>query len=689
MIDYSIAGTVATVRLDNPPLNVLTFDLLDGLTGAIDRANSDPAVTGIVITGSAAHFTAGADVNIFRTIASDGEAMAVSERFQKSFDRIEQSCKPVAAAVAGSVMGGALECALAAHFRICTAGSRLGMPEVNLGILPGAGGTQRLPRTIGTGAALRLLLSGSPVSAQEAQNLGLVDKVCEPADLLAAACRRLDSVGIIRCCSQRTDTIADAEANEAAFSQAGKKLLRVPRELIASSVIIDAVRTGIEVSFEAGLEKERQGFARCMGTTATRNKIYLFFESRATAKLKEFESVTPDAISSTAVIGMGSMGAGIAQAFAAAGKTVTAIDVSIDAARKGLSRIDESLDRKVERGSLTRQKADALLDRIAPASDIAAATGADLIIEAVFEDIAVKQEIIEKIDTIATPATIVASNTSTINLDLLAGRLSHSERLIGLHFFNPAHSMPLVEVIRRPQTDPQVVATTMNLAKELRKIPVPVNNHVGFVVNRLFIPYCVEAYQLLDGGADAHAIDAAMVAFGFPMGPLSIIDMTGIDILAFTNEIMTGTYPYHIPLSPVATTLVEEGMLGQKTGCGVFRYEKGSRQPLKNERTEALAEQFLRDSGSAPTVFGNDEITDRLVMRLVAEGFRVMEEQVALREADIDVAMVLGTGFPDYKGGVIKYARELGIKKVFSLLESLAGQYGERYQPCNYLQSII
>lgn len=689
MIDYSVGGGVAYIRLDNPPLNVLSYGLLDELTASIVRANDDTKIKGCILYGSESHFTAGADVSIFRNLVTEEEAIAVSKRFQDAFMKIEESVKPIVAAVAGSVMGGALECALSAHFRVCTTTTRFSLPEVNLGILPGAGGTQRLPRITGTAPALQMLLSGKPVSARQALEYGIVDSVCSSSELLDKAAEMIAAEKPIIRTSRRTDNIPDHEADTVAFSDAENVLRKTPPELIARRTIIDAVKTGIEESFEAGCRKERTGFAACMATNATRNKIDLFFATRATGRIAAYADCKAATISTAAVIGMGSMGSGIAQAFAAAGKKVIVLDTNRDNTEKGVSSIADSMARKINRGSLTREKADRLLGNLFIADDWSDLASADLVIEAVFEDVALKQSILKNIEDATPVQTVIASNTSTIDFDILAQPLTHPERLIGLHFFNPAHSMPLVEVIKRDETAPEVVAAALKFSGDIRKSAVLVKNSVGFVVNRLFIPYAIEAYQLLEEGADPFAVDAAMTAFGFPMGPLAIIDMTGIDILAFTDKQMHTAFPLHIPLTEIAHNLINEGMVGQKCGCGVYRYENGNRKPLPNERTVQLVKIFAEKEKKTLHDFSSEEITERLVFRLIAEGFRVVEEKIAQNERDIDVAMVLGIGFPDFRGGVLRYARDYGLKEVSDRLSKLASRHGGRYSPCTYLQSII
>jgi len=689
MIDYSASGGVAIVRLDAPPLNVLDLKLLDALVHAIDRAECDKAVRGIVIASTSDSFTAGADINLFRNIATGSEAASLSKRFQDAFNRIEACVKPVAAAVTGPLMGGGTELALAAHFRVISDTTRISMPEITLGILPGAGGTQRLTRVIGVEAALDMLLSGKPVNAAKALEMGLVNAVCEKKDTVSMAIELVESGVRPVVSGERTDRTADAAVNESALLRGRKKAAAMRPEIIAAGAILDAVETGVKHSFNEGLGSERTGFSRCMEGRAARNRIHLFFAGRETARIVSPDCAEAFKIDSTAVIGMGSMGTGIAQAFAAAGKKVTVFDTDAKTAQAGLDRIAESFERKIGRGASTREDADAVLGRIGAAKELKELADADLIIEAVFEDVQIKSALLAKISENCKPQTVIASNTSTIDLDLLAKSVTNPSRFVGLHFFNPAHSMPLVEVIRRNDTDGRVIASAMKLAAQMHKTPVLVNNRVGFVVNRIFIPYMVEAFALLEEGAQPEEIDAAMVDFGFAMGPLTLIDMTGIDILLFTDRQMQEAFPSHLPLSLIASALVEKRMLGQKSGCGIYRYDKGDRTTKKSDLTQEIVERVRRESKSVLRSFNREEITSRLVMRLVAEAMRVAQEGIAMRESDIDVATVLGIGFPDFRGGVMRYARDEGARTVYERLRTLSDACGKRYEPGTYLQSII
>jgi 3-hydroxyacyl-CoA dehydrogenase len=717
MIEYTVSDGVCVLRLRAPPVNAITFALLEQLRAAIDRANLDPEVGLIILTGSPDHFSAGADVGLFRDIKRPEEAVRTSRVFQEAFQAVEDSPKPIAAAVAGHVMGGALELAMACHGRVCTAATRFSMPEVNLGIVPGAGGTQRLPRLVGATAALEMLLTGKAVDAKRAHALGLVNAVCEGDDLLGTALAVLrptraeagpatagegrSAAGLSKT-SLRTDKTSGAD-NEAAFREAEERLASVRPEIIAPRVILEAVRSGLAgfdlaqpalsmveraESFQAGLRKEQEGFARCMGTPATQNKIYLFFATRETSKIPGLAAGATADITQAAVIGMGSMGTGIAQALIASGIRVVAIDRDASALEKGAERIRGSILKRAEEGGLAPGAAKDMLGLLSTAADWREAARSQIVIEAVFEDVAVKRAVIREVETACGDGAIIASNTSTISLDVLAEGMQRPERLIGMHFFNPAHRMPLVEVIRREATPAAIVATAMRFAKVIRKTPVLVRNREGFLVNRLFIPYLKEAFRLLEEGADPARIDAAMVEFGFPMGPLTLIDMAGLDVLVLTDRVLTAALPAHGPLSQVAVRLVERGRLGQKSGSGVYEYQKGDRTARPSAETAAVIAEVQRAEGRPPRRMEAGEIVRRLVLRMVGEAFCVMEEGIAERESDIDVATVLGIGFPDFRGGVLRYARDLGPGNVLADLQVLAAEHGPRFSPCPLLRNM-
>ncbi len=688
MIDYSVSDGVCVLRLNSPPVNTITLELLAELRAAVDRANADPTVGGVIITGDGRHFSAGADVNLFREITCADDAIRISRVFQEAFDALASSAKPVVAAVAGKVMGSALELAMACHFRVCAAGSRFSAPEVNLGINPGAGGTQRLPRLIGLAAALEMLLTGKPIGTDRAGELGLVDAVCEGTELCQRARGLLQSAPGPRPTRLRAEKLQDTAANAAAFARAEGLLAGVREEIIAPRKIVEAVKIGLAESYAAGLAAEQRVFAECMATPATRNRIHLFFATRAAGKLPVGKGAAPAPISTAAVVGMGSMGTGIAHALIIAGVPVVVRDEDESALAAGAGKIRKSVEKRVRGGKLAAARAEGMLDLLTTTTGWQDLGEADVVIEAVFEDVAAKRSVFEQLEAVCRPDAIIASNTSTLSLDSLTEGMRHPERLVGMHFFNPAHRMPLVEVIPAAATVGPVIAGALALAKRLSKTAVLVANREGFLVNRIFIPYLKEAFWLLGEGAEAPAVDRAMVEFGFPMGPFALIDMAGLDILVFTDRVMSRAFPAHGCLSAVATTLVARGHLGQKTGSGVYKYTRGDYTPHRNEATEQILADVRRQEGIAPRQVGPAEITERLVLRMVVEAFCAMGEQVAQRESDIDVATVLGMGFPDFRGGVLQYARQLGPADVLARLDGLAARFGPRFAPPKCLREM-
>lgn len=696
MIDYEIRERLCVLRLNRPPLNIMDLAMLEVLREKVAQAVADESCDATVLIGSEEHFSGGADIHLFEKIHSRNDAKQLSRQFQEVFQAIEDSPKPVVAALAGHVMGGALELAMACHRRISTPDAVFSLPEVRLGILPGAGGTQRLTRLVGPAKALDLLLTGRSVGTREALRLGLLDRVASPHELLDGVRALLAEHSTVRRTRDQKDKISEEDLRSA-LQDAEKAIRNAPREVIAPSRIASSVTVGIRDSFAVGLAADQDGFADCMETTGARNRIYAFFATRQTAKLPELADSETRPIEQAAVIGMGSMGTGITQALASAGVPVTVFDEAIASVERALGRIGQSLKRRVESGKLNQDKAEATLARITAAEDLSAIREADLIIESVFEMLEVKQGVLQAIESVCRDDTIVATNTSTLSLDRLAEAMRVPGRLIGMHFFNPAHSMPLVEVIRREGTSPEVVATTVQFTKRLRKTPVLVNNREGFLVNRVFVPYLVEAFALLAEGAAARDIDDAMVSFGFPMGPLTLSDMTGIDIVVHAHRELHKAFPYHGPLSEVAHQLVAMGRTGQKGGAGVYRYEPGNKAALDDPQLAEIvglnsknpSRSVEEGHASKEPAHTSDAITARLVGRMVAEAFRVLEENVARSEADLDAAMVLGTGFPDYRGGIVRYARDRGLDTVLQELENLSTVCSERYAPSNYLRELV
>jgi 3-hydroxyacyl-CoA dehydrogenase len=527
-----------------------------------------------------------------------------------------------------------------------------------------------------------MLIDGETIGAERAMQLGLIDRVASEADLFEACRSLVAGQAKPRRTRERTDKTADPRANAALFENAWAKIVRTRPEIIAPRMILEAVRTGLEQSFTAGLEFEQAAFAECMATPAARNKIYLFFARRLTGK--EPAGVTALPIDRAAVAGMGTMGTGIVQSLVTAGIPTVARDEEDRFLDRGRQRIQASLDKRTSQGKLTASRAAEIIGRLTTTTRWEQLAGAQLVVEAVPEDLALKQSVLQRLEKVC-PDAILATNTSTLSLDALAAGLRRPERLLGLHFFNPAHHMPLVEVIHCQATPPEVVATGLRLVRTLGKTPVLVRNREGFIVNRLFVPYLQEAFALLEEGAEPAAIDQAMVDFGMPMGPLAVSDLAGLDVVLWAQQVLGRAFARHGALSPIVDRLLQRGHLGQKAGEGVFRYEKGDPTPRPSPTAEeiivtARAQRGNGHGGLTPGLTA-DEIQQRLVLRMVCEAFYVVEEGLVERESDVDVATVLGTGFPEFRGGPIRYARTLGLDRVNAELENLAGRLGPRFAP--------
>jgi 3-hydroxyacyl-CoA dehydrogenase len=689
MIHEDSRDGVRVLRWDAPPLNMLTESVLEATAESVARANADPDVRAIVIAGTNQHFSAGADIHLFQQIASDEDAMRLAERFQRAFDQLERSEKPLVAALAGHVLGGALELALACHYRVATRTTRFSMPEVRLGINPGAGGTQRLPRLIGVSRALDMLLSGRAVRTAEAASWGLVDQVAPSDDLLDAAQALASRVHLPRRTSELSLSGEATPQHQAAFAPARQQVAATHSDIVAPRKILELVQAACGDSWQDGLKKERRAFAQCMATRATRHKIGHFFAVRQVAKIEEVRGVQPVALSRVSVIGLGTMGVGICLALLRSGLEVTALDVDSQQLDRGTEKIAASLERQVRREVLSQAAADGQRARFTTTANWSDLPASPLVIETVPEDLDVKRAVLKQLETVSAATTILASNTSTYSLASLAQGMRFPDRLIGLHFFNPAHRMPLLEVVRRPSTPRGVLATAIHLARQLHKTPLLVNDCEGFLVDRIFVPYLQEAFQLVEEGARLEDVDRAAVGFGFPMGPLILIDMAGLDILVQSHDVLQRAVPRFGPLSSLVRRLVVQGHVGQKTGAGVYRYDEGSSIAQTSAITTSLLDEVRQTSEARQQEFDQDAITDRLVMRMINEAFYAREDGIARSDLDVDVASVLGFGFPDFRGGVLRYASDIGLASVLERLEEFADRHGPRYHPSQHLRQRI
>jgi 3-hydroxyacyl-CoA dehydrogenase len=645
MITFSdtVRGTVSNgvllIEIDHPPVNALSTDVRKGLMTAITHGEATVDIAAIVVTGAGSIFIGGADIREFGAPPAEPVLPTV-------LAAIENATKPVVAAVNGAALGGGLEVALAAHRRIATATATLALPEVKLGIVPGAGGTQRLPRLIGIPAAIDMIATGRTAPAAEALKLGIVDRI-ESGDLRAAAiaeARSLTGTPLRR--SGACDVPpASAEAIDAAASKA----LARARGQSAPHEAVRLVRLTVDMPFANGLAEERRTFLALRDSEQAAALRHVFFAERAAAKVPGLEDVKPRRVETIGVVGLGLMGSGIASCALDAGYTVVGVEQTEDAAAKGRSRIEGLLDRALQSGRLDAAGKANRLQRLTTSGALQSLSAADLVIEAVFDDLAVKTEMFAKLDRIARQDAILATNTSYLDPEPIAAATTRPECVLGLHFFSPANVMRLLEVVRCARTSPDVLATGLAVAKRLRKLPIVCGVTEGFIGNRIFSAYRREAEFLLEDGALPQQIDGAMEAYGFPMGPFAVFDLAGLEIAWARRKRQAATRDPKARYVDIADHLCEAGRLGMKAGRGWYRYRDGKREV--DPEVAALIEQRRAAKGLAARTIPDDEIRQRLLAAMAAEGAALLSEGVAARASDIDLVMINGYGFPAHKGG--------------------------------------
>jgi 3-hydroxyacyl-CoA dehydrogenase len=659
-----------------------------GLVRALEEALHDESVEAIVLTGKGRMFCAGADIREFGKEAPQGTPALPSV-----IDAFEQSRKPVVVALHGVAAGGGLELALGCHARIAARGTRLGLPEVTLGIIPGAGGTQRLPRLIGVRAALEHIVAGKLVPAARAAELGIIDEQTDESELLERAVGRaselVQSHEPLRRASELTDAIEDAKLDRSLFKEFEKGIQKKARGFEAPYAAIEAVRAVVETTPEEGFRKEREIFLKLVDSDQARAQRHIFFAEREVWKIPEIPKDTREyPIERVGVIGFGTMGSGIAMCFANAGLPVTVVESDQKALDRGFDKVRGSYASSVSKGRFSQEEMDACLSRIHGVLDYSPLADADLVVEAVFENLEVKQEVFRRLDEACRPDTILATNTSTLDVDAIASVTSRSENVMGTHFFSPAHVMKLMENVRGAKTSKETIATVMSLSKRLGKVGVLVGVCDGFVGNRMLYAYRRQADFLLEEGALPHEVDRALYDFGLPMGPFAMADMAGLDIGWAVRKSQAATRPNHLRYSPIADRICERGRFGQKTGAGWYRYEEGSRVPIPDPEIESLIESVSRELGIERRAISSEEIVERCVCALINEGAKILEEGIALRSSDVDIVWIYGYGFPRYRGGPMFYADTVGVKNVYEAVSRFYAEQGEWMTPAPLLKRL-
>jgi 3-hydroxyacyl-CoA dehydrogenase len=677
-------GPVAVVTIDSPPVNAMSQTMRQGLLSAFKSLASQADVGAVLITCAGRTFVSGADLREFDTGVGDPS-------YHEVFGFIEGFSRPVVAALFGTAMGAGVEIALACHYRVAAPEAKLGLPEITLGIIPGAGGTQRLPRLIGAKPSLDMILSAAPIDAKKAHELGIVDEVIS-GDLIAGALaytRRLISTGAKpRPTAARTvDTAGFDDAYvKAALVGAAKKF----RGQQAPKWVADAVTIATQRPLAEGIKGEREISLAAEKSLESQALRHLFFAEREVARIPGLpESVRPQDIKSVAVIGAGTMGRGIAICFADAGITVQLVDNSADAVARGLDAIRKTYDSSVAKGRVTAAQVEQRLDLIKGGRDVSVVSSVDLVVEAAFESMEVKQDLFSKFDAMCRSGTILATNTSTLDINAIAAITRRPESVIGLHFFSPANVMRLLEIVRGDKTSPETLATAVALAKKLKKVGVVVGVCYGFVGNRMMLEgYVREADQLLLEGATPQQIDRVIEGFGFAMGPCTMNDMAGNDIALKAREAPGVRDGKPRPYNEVIDTLARENLLGQKTGAGFYRYEAGNRTPLHNPATDAVIERLAKELNIKRRPISDEEVEVRCVYPLINEGARILEEGIAYRSGDIDVIWTTGYGFPRFRGGPMFYADSLGLKSVYERIRELHQQHGHYWKPAALLEKL-
>ena len=684
VVTTALQGDVLVVTIDNPPVNALGAAVRQGLLAAMQQAQADAAVAAVLLVGAGKAFIAGADIREF------GKP-PVAPILPEVCRAIENLNKPVVAVLHGAALGGGLEVALSAHYRLALPAATLGLPEVNLGLLPGSGGTQRAPRLMGVQAATTLMLSGQPLKAQAALQAGLVDKLVEGTDPLAAGLAYLRELLAANAPVRRTRALAIAEPQAALawLDEQKAETAKKSRGLFSPLKIIECVQAALQLPFDEGMVRERALFMECLDSPQRAGLIHAFFAEREVVKVPEAQAAQPRPVASIAVIGGGTMGAGIAVAALDAGLPVTMIERDAESIARGRANVEKVYNALVAKGRMTEAAQAAVMARYTGSTDYADIAQVDLVIEAVFEDIEVKKAVFRELDRVCKPGAVLATNTSYLDIDAIAAATGRPQDVIGLHFFSPANIMKLLEIVVPAKVAPDVVATAFELAKKLKKVPVRAGVCDGFIGNRILAVYKQAADYLLEDGASPYEIDAAVRGFGFAMGPFQVTDLAGGDIGWATRKRRAATRDPKARYVEIADRICERGWFGQKTGRGFYLYPDGARTGQPDPQVLAIVDAERAKKGVTPHSFSADEIMRRYMAAMVNEGAKVVAEGIALRPLDVDVTFVAGYGFPRHRGGPMKWADMTGLDKVLADIREFTQEDPLFWQPAPLLEKLV
>jgi 3-hydroxyacyl-CoA dehydrogenase len=692
-VHYEIRGRVAVLTIDNPPVNALGSAVWEAIDHAVGRAGADGAADAIVLIGAGQTFVAGADINVFKTLKTRDQSLHRSAGIHALLRRLEDSPKPLIAAIHGHALGGGHELAMACHYRVAVPSAKVGQPEVLLGIIPGAGGTQRLPRLCGARLALELCSVGASIGAESAHAAGLIDAIVT-GDLLEGAVRFATARAAAREI-RKTREIAISAAQAAAGLEASARWrteFKAPKDVAAPFAAIAAVEAALSMPFDEGSLRERELFADCVVSTESRALRHLFFAEREASKVTDVTPATPALeVRQAAVLGAGTMGGGIAMCYANAGIPVLLKEADDAALERGMAVIRKNYESSVAKGKLSADALERTIALIRPTTSYDGFDSVDVVVEAIFEDMNLKKATFAELGSVTRPDCVLASNTSTLDINVFAQASGRPAQVVGHHFFSPAHIMKLLEIVRGRETSPSVIATSVKLGKRLRKVPVVVGNCFGFVANRMLAYYMRESYLLLEEGASVEQIDRVLIDFGLPVGPYGMQDIAGIDVGARIRQYLAsiGKTRADGPQSAIPDRLFALGRYGQKTGAGWYKYEPGSRTRLPDPLIEQLAAEAAAARGITRRAIGDDEILARVTTALANEGARVLDEGFAMRASDIDVIYCFGFGFPRHRGGPMFYADTLGLPTILSRVHEYRARFGDYWTPAPLIERLV
>lgn len=685
VVSYNREGAIGVITVNYPPVNALSHAVRSGLLEALEQGQADADAKAILLVCEGRTFIAGADIREFGKPMQEPGLPAVVEA-------IESSAKPVVAAIHGTALGGGLEVALGCHYRVALKSAKVGLPEVKLGLLPGAGGTQRLPRLTGARKALEMITTGDFLSAKDAKAAGILDEVRDDDDVRAVGMVFAGDVVAQAKPPRRVREMDDkvrADKGNAVFEEFRDALKKKSPGLFSPFKCVDAVQAATELGFEDGMKRERQLFQECMESPQRAGLVHAFFAEREASKIPELAKDTPvRTVDSVGIIGAGTMGGGIAMNFVNVGIPVFLLEQKQEALDKGLAIIRRNYENSAKKGRLTQEQVEERMALIRPTLSYDDFSDVDLVIEAVFEDMGIKKQIFGQLDKVCKPGAILASNTSTLDIDEIAAATSRPEDVVGMHFFSPANVMKLLENVRGSKTSDEVKATVMNVAKRINKVGVMVGNCYGFVGNRMLHRRGAEATALVNEGASPQQVDKVLTGLGFPMGQFAMSDLAGIDV-GYRIRQERRKAGEEVPPSWM-DKLAEQNRLGQKTQAGVYKYEEGSRKPVPDPEVDRLIEEFRQEQGIQPRSISDDEILERCMYVMINEGAKILEEGIAYRALDIDVVWIYGYGFPAYRGGPMFWADQVGLDRILDTVRNFHSTVGgDQWRPSELLERLV